>query len=83
MIAVFSRGKYSVVILHNIGPKRLETKTRPKIEKGQTGVTFNETLSILTTLYKDIKKGSFQERSVNTLDNKCLGKSCNSTEKRR
>lgn len=42
-----------------IGPKRLETKNRPVIEKGQTTVDINETLSMLTTLYKDVKKGGF------------------------
>lgn len=43
----------------NIGPKRLQTKTAPQIEKGQPIAEFNETLSMLATLYKDIKKGSF------------------------
>jgi hypothetical protein len=46
------------------GPKRLETKNKPQISKENPIVPFNETLSMLATLYKDKKDGKFAERSV-------------------
>ena len=42
----------------------METKTKQVIGKDITRVDFNETLSMLATVYKNKKTGAFVERNV-------------------
>lgn len=51
-----------------IGPKRLETKELPMIQKGQPIADFkDEKLLMLSTVYKDKQKGEWLERIVSLL----------------
>lgn len=65
LIIIMKRGKLSFAFNPSgVGPKRLETKGAPAIGGGKQNATFDETLSMLGTLYKNKTTGEFQERSV-------------------
>ena len=57
-----------VIIVHLIhcalGPKLLETKLKPQIGENVKIAEFNETLSMLATVYKNKQTGAFVERNV-------------------
>ena len=58
--------KTGISVIFSRGPKRQETKKRPEIGVEVNTVDFNETLSLLSTIYKNKTNGTFVERYVIT-----------------
>ena len=70
LISVDLRVPYEVdvqVVLKR-GPKRLESKSNPEINRNCSVADFhNEKITMLSSIYKDKAKGTLQERSGNII----------------
>lgn len=70
--------RYIIFLPENIGPKRLESKTKPSMGLEVKEFEFNETLSMVSTINKNPRNGSFVEKNVRcSLNTKNAYKSLN------
>ena len=67
IIKLYNNLRFKNIAFYTVGPKRQESKAKPKIGGDIKFADFEgETLSMLSTLYKNKANGTFVERNVRT-----------------